>query len=163
MMVVKTLFSGSKFAVFHKSPIQHSGKGLELVFLSIELREPAHTTDDCRQLGLTYASPLYVRTRLQIRETGEIKEQDVYLADIPMITPDRTFIIDGLERALTIEWINNRSLIDSPIDRSLDILKSTAIKRMSRISLESVTPSRLIDIGPFEIAIAEFFGNLRKV
>ena len=152
---LKTLFTA-------QNPIQHSGKGLELVFLSIELREPGHTTDDCRQLGLTYASPLYIRTRLLLRETGEIKEQDVYLGDIPTITPNGTFIIDGLEKALTIDWINNRSLKNSPIDRSLDILKSTAIKRMSRISSESITPSKLIDKGPFGMAIAEFFSNSRK-
>ena len=95
--------------------------------------------------------------RLLIKGTGEIKEQDVYLADIPTITPDGTFVIDGLERAFTIDWINSRSLDNSPIDRSLDILKSTAIKRMSRISFENVTPSRLIDNGPLAVGIAEFF------
>jgi DNA-directed RNA polymerase beta subunit len=76
--------------------------------------------------------------------------------------PNGTFIIDGIEKALTIDWINNRSLKNSPIDRSLDILKSTAIKRMSRISSESIIPSKLIDKGPFEMAIAEFFSNSRK-
>jgi DNA-directed RNA polymerase subunit beta len=146
-----------------KTPIQHSARGLELVFLSIELREPIHTGDHCRQLGLTYACPLYVRTRLLIRETGEIKEQDIYLADIPMITPGGTFIIDGVERALTIDWINNRSLNNSPLNRSLDTLKSTAIKRMSKISFETVTPSRLIDIRPLGTAITEFFVGSREV
>ncbi len=142
-----------------KVPIRHSGRGLELVFISLEFREPAHTDDDCQRLGLTYACPLYVKTRLQIKDTGEIKEQDLYLADIPMITQDGTFIIDGVEKTLTIDSLTNRSLDQSPINRCLETLKSTAISLMSKISLETVTPSQLIDIRPFGTAIAEFFSG----
>jgi len=146
-----------------KAPIRHSGRGLELVFISLELREPAHTDEDCQQLGLTYACPLYVKTRLLIKETGEIKEQDVYLADIPMITQNGTFIIDGVEETLIIDSLTNRSLDQSPINKGLDTLKSTAINRMSRISLETVTPSRLVDTRPLGTAIAEFFSESREL
>ena len=145
-----------------KSPIQHASRGLELSFVALEFREPAHTEVDCQKLGLTYASPLYARTRLLIKNMGEIKEQDLYLADIPMITQKGTFIIDGIEKTLIIDSLTNRSLDQSPIDKGLENLKSTALTRMSRISLETVTPARLIDIRPLGTAITEFFMESRE-
>ncbi len=145
-----------------KSPIQHANRGLELSFVALEFREPAHTEVDCHKLGLTYASPLYARTRLLIKDFAEIKEQDIYLADIPMVTKEGTFIIDGMEKTLIIDSLINRSLGQSPIDKGLENLKSTAISRMSRISLETVTPARLIDIGPFRTAVTEFFMESRE-
>ena len=80
-----------------------------------------------------------------------------------MITQNGTFIIDGVERTLIIHWLTNRSLDHSPINKGLDSLKSAAINRMSRVSLETVTPSRLIDIRPSGPAITEFFVGSREV
>jgi len=145
-----------------KAPIRHISRGLELVFVSFEFREPAHTAVDCQGLGLTYASPLYARTRLLIKYSGEIKEQDLYLADIPIITQDGTFIIDGMEKTLIIDSLTNRSLNQSPIDKGLETLKSTAITRMSKIPLDTVTPLQLIDIRPLETAVTEFFSGSRE-
>jgi len=98
-------------------------------------------------------------TRLLIGDTGEIKEQDLCLADIPLITQDGTFIIDGVEQTLIIDSLTNRSLGQSQINQGLETLKSTAIRRMGKISLESVTPSQLIDVRPLRAAVNSFFGS----
>jgi tetratricopeptide (TPR) repeat protein/very-short-patch-repair endonuclease len=148
---------GLKELLMAKSPIQNSRFGQELVFLSIDFQDPAHTADDCRLAGLTYTRPLFIRARLCIEANGEIKDQDIHLADIPMITTKGTFIINGLEKSLNIYWINNRSLKNSPIDISLTDLTSTAIDRMSIIPFDAVNPSVILNFHPFREAIDEFF------
>jgi len=147
--------------IMDKAPIRHSDRNLELDFIAFEWREPVHTASECRKLGLTYACPLYVKTRLLIGDTGEIKEQDLYLADIPLITQDGTFIIDGVEQTSIIDSLTNRSLGQSLINQGLEAVKSTAIRRMSKISLESATPSQLIDVRPLRTAVNSFFSRSR--
>ena len=85
------------------SPIKDfAGGRLELSFLSYELREP-RPEQECRQRDLTYSSPLYVKTRLLTKETGEIKEQDLFFADIPMMT---SIISITLRKILHIMMMN---------------------------------------------------------
>jgi len=75
------------------SPIRDfTGNRLELNFIGYEFREPRHTESECLQRDLTYSAPLYVKTRLLIKGTGEIKEQDLFLGDIPLMTIRGTFI-----------------------------------------------------------------------
>jgi DNA-directed RNA polymerase subunit beta len=89
------------------SPIKDfAGGRLELSFLSYELREP-RPEQECRQRDLTYSSPLYVKTRLLTKETGEIKEQDLFFADIPMMTSKGTFITSGAERVVVSQLIRS--------------------------------------------------------
>ncbi len=85
-----------------------SGKG-ELEFVSFELEEPKYDTDECQQRGMTFAAPLKVTLRLVVwdvdEETGarsirDIKEQDVYMGDMPLMTSNGTFIINGTERVI---------------------------------------------------------------
>ena len=85
-----------------------SGKG-ELEFVSYELEEPKYDVDECRQRGLTFSAPLKVILRLVVwdidEETGarsvrDIKEQDVYMGDMPLMTGNGTFIINGTERVI---------------------------------------------------------------
>jgi DNA-directed RNA polymerase beta subunit len=80
-----------------------------------------------------------------------------------MITQNGTFIIAGVEKTIIIDGLTNRSLDQSPIDKGIDNLKSVAINRMSRISLETVTPARLIDTRSLGTAITEFFVGSREV
>lgn len=147
--------------ILEKFPIQHN-RGLELNFISFEWREPDYSYINCLELGLTYAYSLYGRARLLIKVTGEIKEQVLYLADIPMITPSGTFIVNGLEKKAKIKHLFSIPENQGLISASLDTLVSTAIKRMSKISLEAVTPSTLVDINPFVTGINKFFSNLLK-
>ena len=73
---------GLKQLLAEVSPIKDfTGNRLELSFIGYEFRQPHHSEQECRQRDLTYSSPLYVRTRLLVKETGEIKEQQVFLGD----------------------------------------------------------------------------------
>ncbi len=90
-------------------PISDFNGNAEIDFVAYELEEPKYDTDECRQRGMTYAAPLRVTLRLSVfdvdEETGlksirDIKEQDVYLVDMPLMTDNGTFIVNGTERVI---------------------------------------------------------------
>ncbi|MBN1190092.1 MAG: DNA-directed RNA polymerase subunit beta [Dehalococcoidales bacterium] len=90
------------------SPIKDfTGNRLELSFIGYEFREPRHNEQECRQKDLTYSAPLYVRTRLLVKETGEIKEQDLFFGDIPLMTAKGTFITSGAERIVVSQLLRS--------------------------------------------------------
>ena len=81
------------------SPITDStGSRLQLDFVGYEFRTPRASEQECRQRDMTYSAPLYVRTKLLTKATGEIKEQDLFFGDIPLMTGKGTFITSGAER-----------------------------------------------------------------
>jgi DNA-directed RNA polymerase subunit beta len=82
---------------------------LELSFIGYEFRDPrlGHSEDECRQRNLTYSVPLYARVQLLIKETGEIKEQDLFLGDIPLMTAKGTFITSGAERVVVSQLLRS--------------------------------------------------------
>jgi DNA-directed RNA polymerase subunit beta len=83
------------------SPIQdYTNTRLELHFVDYEFREPPHSISECLERGLTYASPIHVTARLVVKETGEIKEQELFFSDFPLMTDNGTFIISGVERVV---------------------------------------------------------------
>jgi DNA-directed RNA polymerase subunit beta len=90
-------------------PIRDFSDRAELDFVRYELEQPKYDTDECQQRGMTYAAPLKVTLRLSVfdvdEETGlrsirDIKEQDVYMVDMPLMTMNGTFIINGTERVI---------------------------------------------------------------
>ncbi len=89
-------------------PIKDFNGTSELVFVSYNLERPNYDVEECRQRGMTYAAPIKVTTQLMIydtREGGErivrdIKEQEVYFGEIPLMTDTGTFIINGTERVV---------------------------------------------------------------
>src|SRR5882724_2946689 len=89
-------------------PIKDFNGTSELVFVSYNLEKPKYDVDECRQRGMTFAAPIKVTTQLMIydtREGGErivrdIKEQEVYFGEIPLMTETGTFIINGTERVV---------------------------------------------------------------
>ena len=90
------------------SPIKDfTGGKMELSFTGYEFRPPAHDVDECRQRDMTYQSNLYVKASLLIKETGEIKEQEVFLGEIPLMTENGTFIISGAERVVVNQLIRS--------------------------------------------------------
>jgi len=92
------------------SPIQDiTTNRLELTFIAYELREPrpGHSEPECHERDLTYSVPLYVRVRLLIKETGEIKEQDLFFGDIPLMTAKGTFITNGAERVVVSQLLRS--------------------------------------------------------
>ncbi len=90
------------------SPIEDfTGNRLALSFIDYEFREPHYTEPECRQKDLTYSAPLYVRTQLLVKETGEIKEQDLFFGDIPLMTAKGTFITSGAERVAVSQLLRS--------------------------------------------------------
>ena len=90
-------------------PIRDFAGTAELDFVHYELEEPKYDTDECRQRGMTYAAPMRVTLRLivfevdvdtETRSVLDIKEQDVYMGDMPLMTHNGTFIINGTERVI---------------------------------------------------------------
>src|SRR3546814_4711104 len=78
-------------------------------FVQYELEEPKYATEECRQRGITYAAPMRVTLRLivfevdqdtETRSVLDIKEPDVYMGDMPLMTQNGTFIINGTERVI---------------------------------------------------------------
>jgi len=92
------------------SPIKDfTGNKLELSFIGYEFRTPQDwkTEQECRQRDLTYSAPLYVRAKLLVKGTGEIKEQDLFFGDIPLMTAKGTFIISGIERVVVSQLLRS--------------------------------------------------------
>src|SRR5438477_627679 len=90
-------------------PIRDFSERAQLEFVRYELETPKYDTDECQQRGITYAAPLKVTLRLVVwdvdEDTGsrsirDIKEQDVYMGDMPLMTRNGTFIINGTERVI---------------------------------------------------------------
>ena len=90
-------------------PIRDFAGTAELDFVHYELEEPKYDVDECRQRGMTYAAPMRVTLRLivfevdadtETRSVLDIKEQDVYMGDMPLMTQNGTFIVNGTERVI---------------------------------------------------------------
>lgn len=92
------------------SPIRDlTGNRLELSFVAYEYRDPrpGHSEQECHERDLTYSVPLYVKVRLLVKETGEIKEQDLFFGDIPLMTAKGTFITSGAERVVVSQLLRS--------------------------------------------------------
>ena len=90
------------------SPIQDfSGKKLELKFLDHELGEIKHDAETAKEKNITFEAPLKVHVQLINKETGEIKEQDIFLGSIPLMTNRGTFIINGIERVVVSQLVRS--------------------------------------------------------
>jgi len=90
-------------------PIRDFAGTAELDFVNYELEEPKYDTEECRQRGVTYAAPMRVTLRLivfevdadtETRSVLDIKEQDVYMGDMPLMTQNGTFVVNGTERVI---------------------------------------------------------------
>ncbi|MFA5854804.1 MAG: DNA-directed RNA polymerase subunit beta [Candidatus Gracilibacteria bacterium] len=90
------------------SPItDFSGKKLELHFLDHSLGECKHTPAECRKKNLSFEAPLKVHVQLINKESGEIKEQDVFLGPIPLMTEDGSFLVNGIERVVVSQIVRS--------------------------------------------------------
>ena len=80
---------------------------LELTFLDYSLDEPKYSIEECKARDATYACPLKVRVRLRNKETGEIKEQEIFMGEFPRMTQSGTFIFNGAERAIVSQIVRS--------------------------------------------------------
>ena len=94
--------------IFHDiSPIQDFTGNLVLSFENFTLGEPKYEVEECKERDVTYAAPLRVSVRLYNKETQEIKEQEVFMGDFPLMTDNGTFIINGAERVIVSQLVRS--------------------------------------------------------
>ncbi|WP_080147341.1 DNA-directed RNA polymerase subunit beta [Marinilactibacillus piezotolerans] len=96
------------------SPIEDFSGNLSLEFTDYQLQEPKYTVDEARQHDANYSAPLYVKLRLINKETGEVKEQEVFFGDFPLMTEQGTFIINGAERVIVSQLVRSPGVYFSP-------------------------------------------------
>ena len=98
--------------VFHDvSPITDYAGNLILEFIDYRLdKEPKYDIEECKERDATYAAPLRVKVRLINKESGEIKEQEIFMGDFPVMTPAGTFIINGAERVIVSQLVRAPSV-----------------------------------------------------
>ncbi|APC42353.1 MULTISPECIES: DNA-directed RNA polymerase subunit beta [Clostridium] len=80
---------------------------LEFVGYKLDIENIKYTEEQCKERDTTYAAPLKVKVRLRNNETGEIKEQEVFMGDFPLMTPQGTFVINGAERVIVSQLVRS--------------------------------------------------------
>ena len=119
---------GLREAFKESSPIQSQNHVLEVTFGEHQFGDPAHTVEECREKDMTYQAPLLTDVRLTNKETGEIKEQLVFMGDFPMMTDQGTFIINGTERIVVSQLVRSPGVYySSEMDSGKQIYKSQII------------------------------------
>ncbi len=93
--------------IFH---IESFNKKLCLELIDYWFEEPKYDEETCRDMDMTYAAPLYIRARLDNRESGEKLEQGVYMGDFPIMTETGTFVINGAERVVVSQLIRSSGI-----------------------------------------------------
>src|SRR3990172_5559126 len=90
------------------SPISDfTGNRLEMRFADYSFGEPKYGQEECRERDATFAAPLRVIVQLLVKETGEIKEQEIFMGDFPLMTEKGTFIINGAERVVVSQLVRS--------------------------------------------------------
>lgn len=137
-----------------------TAKDLELSFVDYYLDEPKYDEQTAKNKNISYEAPLRAKARLTIKKTGEIKEQEIYLGDFPVMTDRGTFIINGVERVVvsqlirssgvffTMEYQKGRKLFGAKlipnrgawleIDTGLDGVLSARIDRKRKVPITSI-------------------------
>ena len=104
------------------SPITDYTGNLGIVFGDFRFDEPQHTIEECREKDITYSRPLNVEVAFQNRETGEIREQTVFMGDFPWMTDRGTFIINGTERVVVTQLVRSPgAYVMAPKDREKQV------------------------------------------
>jgi len=110
------------------SPITDFTGNLVLHFVDYTLGEPKYDVDECKERDANYAAPLRVKVRLINKETGEVKEQEVFMGDFPLMTEKGTFIINGAERVIVSQLVRSPGVyFGKSVDSSGKILYTASI------------------------------------
>lgn len=89
------------------SPIEDFAGNLSLEFIDYDLGEPKYSVEESKNRDANYAAPLRVKLRLINKETGEVKDQEVFMGDFPLMTEMGTFIINGAERVIVSQLVRS--------------------------------------------------------
>ena len=99
---------GLKDVFEEMSSITDYSENLQLDFIDYRLDEtPKYSVTECKARDTTYSAPLRVRARLLNKETGEIKENEVFMCEFPLMTDSGTFVINGAERAIVSQLVRS--------------------------------------------------------
>jgi len=111
------------------SPIKDYAGNLVLEFIDYSLNDqPKYDQEECKERDVTYAAPLKVKVRLVNKETGEVKEQEVFMGDFPLMTEKGTFIYNGAERVVVTQLVRSPGpYYGVTVDKSNNKLFSTTI------------------------------------
>ncbi|MBA2765241.1 MAG: DNA-directed RNA polymerase subunit beta [Thermoleophilaceae bacterium] len=120
--LVDTEKGGLRETIDDVSPIEDYTGNLAVVFEEITFDDPVASIAECREKDLTYARPLTVKVAFQNRETGEIREQSVFMGDFPWMTETGTFIINGTERVVVTQLVRSPgAYVMGPKDREKQV------------------------------------------
>ena len=112
------------------SIVDYAGN-LELSFIDYSMDEkPKYDVEECKARDATYAAPMKVRVRLHNKETGEIKEQEIFMGDFPLMTHGGTFVINGAERVVVSQIVRSPGIYygkEIDLKTDLPLLTSTVI------------------------------------
>lgn len=104
-------------------PVESFSGSLSLEFGDYELDTPRYSIKECKDRQITYAAPLKVQARLFNNETGEVKEQEIFLGEMPLMTDSGTFIVNGAERVIVSQLVRSPSVYFSKeIDKMVDLI-----------------------------------------
>ena len=91
-------------------PVESFTGNISLEFTDYSLDEPRYSIKEAKERMVNYAAPLKVQARLYLHETGEVKEQEIFLGDLPLMTDAGTFIINGAERVIVSQLVRSPSI-----------------------------------------------------
>ena len=104
---------------------------LELSFIDFSMNEqPKYDVEECKARDATYAAPMKVNVRLHNKETGEIKEQEIFMGDFPLMTHSGTFVINGAERVVVSQIVRSPGIYygkETDLKTDLPLLTATVI------------------------------------
>jgi DNA-directed RNA polymerase subunit beta len=108
------------------SPIEDYTGSYAVEFGEPHFEEPAFSVEECVSKDKTYSAPLFVRVRFIVKETGELREQDVFMGDFPLMTDSGTFVINGTERVVVTQLVRSPgAYIMEPKDASKQVLTAS--------------------------------------
>ncbi len=138
-------------------PIRDFSERAQLEFVRYELETPKYDVDECQQRGITFAAPLKVTLRLVVwdvdEDTGarsirDIKEQDVYMGDMPLMTKNGTFIINGTERVIVSQMHRSPGRVLRPRQGQDPFLGQVSVRRAGHSLSRLVARFRVRRQGP---------------
>src|ERR687893_825429 len=108
------------------SPIEDYTGSYAVEFGEGRFEEPPVSVEECMSKDKTYAAPLFVKVRFIVKETGEVREQDVFMGDFPLMTGSGTFIINGTERVVVTQLVRSPgAYVMEPKDPSKQVLTAS--------------------------------------
>jgi DNA-directed RNA polymerase subunit beta len=110
------------------SPIEDFTETYQLIFGRHQFRDPKYSVEECKDKDMTYAQPLFVEAQFINKDTGEIKEQEVFMGDFPVMTGKGTFVINGTERVVVSQLVRSPGVyfsreLDKTSDKDIYVAK----------------------------------------